>query len=630
MANGNGDDANNRYLVALTLGALGVVYGDIGTSPLYALRECFSGPSAIPLTPENILGVLSLIFWSLILVISVKYASCVLRADNRGEGGNLALMSLASPRAHLVKTPQSRFITFVGLLAAAFFFGDGMITPAVSVLSAVEGLEIVAPLFTHIVVPLTLVILFLLFLFQRHGTGRIGKIFGPVILVWFLTIGILGLIEIMSSHEIVAAIVPTHAIRFLIHEGRHAFIVLGSVFLVVTGGEALYADMGHFGRRPIKIGWFFVALPGLVLNYFGQGALLLRNPKAIDSPFYLLAPDWARIPLVILATSATVIASQALISGTFSIARQAVHLGYLPRIRILHTSSDEIGQTYSPLVNWLLLASTLLLVVSFQSSSRLVAAYGLAVSAQSLITTILVFFVMREVWGWKPVYAWSCMLFFLSFDLSFFLANCLKIPHGGWVPILIAVVLLLLFCTWRRGREIMGARLRTGLLPVESFVHSLAENPPARVSGTAVFLSSSVDRVPPILGHHLELNKSLHERVALLQIVTDEVPYVAVYDRVQVEGVGHGFMRIIAHYGFMESPNVQEIMKLCAESGFELDTKDVTYYVGKETIIATDRPGMALWREKLFAFMARNAENPTSFFRIPRDRVIELGMQVEI
>ncbi len=621
---------SKRYLALITLGALGVVFGDIGTSPLYALRECFNGTHAVAVSQENILGVLSLIFWSLVIVVSLKYLVYVMKADNRGEGGVLALMALAHPKAQNLQKSGGKILIYLGLFGAALLYGDGMITPAISVLSAVEGIQFATPLFSDFVVPITCAILFTIFFVQRHGTGRIGKVFGPVILTWFTTLAVLGVYGISLNSDVLGAINPLQALSFLYRDGWHSCFVLGGVFLVVTGGEALFADMGHFGRLPIRLGWFVVALPALLLNYFGQGALLLTNPEAAQSPFFLLAPEWARIPLVVLATLATVIASQAVITGAFSLTRQAVQLGYLPRIAISHTSSEEIGQIYVSLVNRILLIFTLWLVLEFRTSSNLAAAYGIAVSTTMIITTILMFFVAQRVWGWK---LWTTALVsgsFLVLDIVFFGANIIKIEHGGWFPLCVAAVAFTLMSTWHTGRGILAARLRAGLLPLESFVKDIAENPPIRVGGTAIFLSRNVDTVPPALLHHVEHNKVLHDQVAIMMVVTEEVPHVETYDRVQIEGLGHGFHRIIAHYGFMESPNVPEVLRLVQENGFDLNPKHVTFFLGSETIIPTDRKGMAIWREEVFAFMSRNAERPTEFFKIPRDRVVEIGIQVEI
>ena len=624
------DQPQAKQLLVTAMAALGVVFGDIGTSPLYALRECFAGVLGVALEPDKVFGVLSLIVWVLIVIVSIKYVLFIMRADNRGEGGELALLALIHPSHSPLKGAATKIPIVLGLFGAALLYGDGMITPAVSVLAAVEGLNVVTPLFADYVRPISIAILIGLFWAQKQGTGKIGKVFGPILLVWFIVMALLGIRGITLHPSVLAALSPHYGIKFLVNDGWHAFAVLGSVFLAVTGAEALFADMGHFGRRPIQFGWFVLVFPCLLLNYFGQAALVLHSPEARINPFFLLAPAWGLLPLVVLATMATVIASQAVIAGAFSITRQAVLLGYLPRIGVNHTSSDEIGQIYVPIVNVCLLAATLWLVLEFRSSSNLAAAYGIGVSMTMVIATLLMFFVTREVWGWKLGYCLAAIVPLLCIDLCLFGANILKIAHGGWFPLLIGVVIFTLMATWQRGREILAERLRAGLLPLESYIHDLAENPPLRVSGTAVFLTRNVDGVPPALSHHVNHSKVLHERIVILAVVIEEIPYVNSYDRVQVEGLEEGFYRVLAHYGFMESPNVPEVLALCKEQGVEFDITQTTFFLGRETIIATDRPGMAIWREELFALMARNAERPGDFFKLPRDRVVEIGLQVEI
>ena len=621
---------DTKRLTTLTLAALGVVFGDIGTSPLYAVRECFSTAHGVAITPHNVYGALSLIVWVLIVVVSLKYVLFIMSADNKGEGGELALMALIHPKQHSGRRFWVRAPVVLGLFGAALLYGDGMITPAISVLSAIEGLTVVTPLFSPYVLPVTVVILICLFGAQRSGTGRIGSVFGPIILSWFLVLGVLGVRGILLHPQVLAAVSPHYAVSFLMQERWHAFVVLGSVFLAVTGAEALFADMGHFGKKPIRVGWFAVALPCLLLNYFGQSALLLSNPSSSSNPFYLLAPAWALIPLVVLATMATVIASQAVIAGAFSITRQAVLLGYLPRLGVSHTSSREIGQIYVPMVNRLLLVSTLWLVLEFRSSSNLAAAYGMGVSTTMIISTFLMFFVTREVWGWKLGYTLAAILPLAVIDLGLFGANLIMFPSGGWFPLLVGVIIFTLMSTWQRGREILAERLRAGLLPLESYIHDLVENPPLRVPGIAVFLTRNVDSVPAAMRHHVDHNKVLHERVVVLAFVIEEVPAVDAYDRVQIEGLGEEFYRVVAHYGFMESPNVPEVLSLCKDQGFDLDIAQATFFLGRETIIAADRPGMARWRDGLFALMARNAERPGDFFKLPRGRVVEIGLQVEI
>ncbi len=527
---GEGNRPGGRYLLFLALGALGVVYGDIGTSPLYALRECFHGPHAIPVNEVNVLGVLSLIFWSLIIVISIKYLLFVMRADNRGEGGILSLMSLLRTES-LPKRPGMGALVAIGLFGAALLYGDGIITPAISVLSAVEGLKVATPFFEDKIILITIVILFFLFFFQRKGTAGVGTIFGPLTLVWFGTIAILGFVQIIQRPQVLSAINPFFGVQFFLQNGWTGYLVLGSVFLVVTGGEALYADMGHFGKHPIRLNWFYIVLPALTLNYFGQSALLLSNPKAAENPFFFMAPNWALYPLVILATAATSIASQAVISGAYSLTRQAVQLGYSPRVQILHTSAREIGQIYIPAVNWALMFATILLVLGFKTSSDLAAAYGVAVTTTMVITTILLYVVARDLWGWKRLPTMLLMAFFLAIDLAFWGANIIKLPHGGWVPLAIAAFVFTLMTTWWRGRKILGDRLQVSALPDELFVSSVEINPPLRVPGSAVFMDRTPDATPHALLHNIKHNKVLHETVVLLTVETKEMPHVDEKDR---------------------------------------------------------------------------------------------------
>ncbi|MFQ5666181.1 MAG: potassium transporter Kup [Candidatus Binatia bacterium] len=618
-----------RYLLTLSLGALGVVYGDIGTSPLYAIRECFFGEYAVAPTPTNVLGVLSLIFWALVIVISVKYLAFIMRADNRGEGGILALMALVRSGRGRERGGRAVLVG-LGLFGAALLYGDGMITPAISVLSAVEGLEVATPFFEPYVIPITIAILVSLFLLQHQGSARVGAIFGPVTLVWFLVLAVLGFQGIVQEPHVLVAIDPSHGLAFFLRNRTRGFFVLGAVFLVATGGEALYADMGHFGKRPIRLAWFALVLPALLLNYFGQGALLLKNPATAHNPFYRLSPDWALYPMVVLATAATIIASQAIISGCFSLTRQAVQLGYSPRLEIGYTSSEEIGQIYIPPINWILMLSTIGLVLGFKSSSRLAAAYGVAVATTMVITTLLFYVVACELWRWSRWVAGPLALAFLAVDLGFFGANIIKVEHGGWFPLLVAAVVFALMSTWNRGRQILAERRRTGALPMERFLDDLAVNPPARVRGTAVFMTGDPEGVPPALLHNLKHNKILHERVALLTVVTEEVPHVPRGQRVQIESLGNGFHRIIAHYGFMEDPNIWHILARAKENGLEFKVMETTFFLGRETLIPTKKPGMAIWRERLFAFMSRNAQRATTFFRIPPNRVVEIGEQIEL
>jgi len=619
-----------RYLAALTLGALGIVYGDIGTSPLYALRECFHGHYGLAPTPENVLGVLSLIVWSLILIISIKYLGLVMRADNHGEGGILALMALLG--LDRPKRPAARRhpLVILALFGAALMFGDGMITPAISVLSALEGLSIVTARFEGLVVPLTIGILLGLFAVQRRGTGGIARFFGPLTLVWFAVLAALGIYGIARHPAILTAVNPVHGAAFFVRNGQAGFLVLGSVFLVVTGGEALYADMGHFGRRPIRLAWFALVLPALLLNYFGQGALLVVEPEAARNPFYLLAPGWALLPLVVLATVATCIASQAVISGAFSLARQAVMLGYLPRMTIRHTSGREIGQIYVPAINALLLIASIALVVAFETSSNLAAAYGIAVTATMIITTLLLYRAMTDRWGWRPAVALPICLAFGAIDLAFLGANLAKILHGGWVPLVVGAVGYAIMSTWVRGRELLRARIAERVAPTSSLVESLAEPGMHRVPGTAIFLSREPHGVPRPLSQYLDHVGVLHERVVLLTIETRDVPHVSADARVAVEARGSGIWRVAGAYGFMEEPSVPDVLRSLAAHGLDVDPETATYFLGTETLYATRRPGMGLWREHLFAVMSRNAQRATRSFDIPGHRTVELGLPIEL
>jgi KUP system potassium uptake protein len=616
-------------LLGLSLGALGIVFGDIGTSPLYALRECFSHEHGMAITPDNIFGVLSLILWALILSICVKYMFVVMRADNRGEGGILSLMALAQkslPKEGLF----FNFTLIVGVAGAALLYGDGIITPAISVLSAVEGLEVLTPAFHNMVVPITCVILSFLFAFQAAGTHRIGVVFGPTLLIWFFILGVLGVSSIVQNPDILAAFNPIYGVKFLVNHGLGGTLILGSVVLVVTGGEALYADMGHFGKDPIRLAWFSVALPGLALNYLGQGALLLRSPEAISNPFFLMAPDWALGFLVVVATLATVIASQALISGVFSLTRQAVQLGFSPRLQIIHTSSREIGQIYIPAVNWALFAGVIWLVLEFGSSSRLASAYGLAVTATMIFTTVLAWIVAVRLWNWSQLAAAVLFMIFLVVDLLFFVPNVLKVFHGGWVPLLVGALVYLLMTTWKKGRKILAEALKTRSIPMEDFLAKIRDSHPLRVPGTGIYMSSDSWGVPVPLLHNLKHNKIIHERVIVLTIVAEEVPSVPREERVYVQDLGQNFFRVIARYGFMETPKIRHIFEACRAEGMDLHVEESTFVLGRETIIASKFPGMAIWREKLFAVMTKNAQRPTAFFRIPPNQVIEMGIQVEI
>ncbi len=627
----NGSPRNRAPLAATTLAALGVVFGDIGTSPLYAMRECFHGMHGITPSPANIIGVLSLIFWSLIIVISIKYLVFVLRADNKGEGGILALMALIIQGEDKKRSKRMLAgITMLGLFGAALLYGDGMITPAISVLSAVEGLTFATPLFEPYILLITVVILLGLFSLQKRGTAHIGKAFGPIILLWFLTLALLGIKGILLDPGVLIAVNPYYCFRFFYHNFVTSFVVLGSVFLVVTGGEALYADLGHFGRRSIRCGWFGVALPSLTIHYFGQGGLLLVDPSAVANPFYLLAPSWSVYPLVALATAATVIASQAVITGAFSLSQQAVQLGFLPRIAVAHTSEREIGQIYVPSVNWAMLAGTLVLVLSFRSSSQLAAAYGIAVTTTMIVTTLLTYIVMRSRWGWARWQALLLSSLFLALDLAFFVATSLKFFDGGWLPLLLALAVFTIMVTWKRGRSIVSERLTTVMLPLEQFMKESLSSIPSRVPGTAVFMTAAPQGTPPALIKNTQHNKVLHQTLAILTITTDTIPQVHGRDRLQVISLGDGFYRLYARYGFMETPDVPKLLQQCSKRGLTIDLGATTFFLGRETLIATNRPGMAIWREKLFGFMARNAYRATDYFKIPSEYAIEIGTVLEI
>jgi KUP system potassium uptake protein len=592
------------------------------------MRECFFGSHAVPPTHENVLGVLSLIIYSLLLVISVKYIAIVMRADNQGEGGILALASLL-PALHGNGSRWPRLV-LLGIFGAALLYGDGMITPAITVLGAVEGLKVATPLFEAYVVPIAAAILVGIFAIQRHGTHRVGGLFGPIMVGWFVAIAGLGLIWLAEQPVVLTAVDPRHAVSFFRAHGWHGFAVLGAVFLVVTGGEALYADMGHFGTRPIRVAWFALVLPALLLNYFGQGALLLSNPAAAAQPFFLLAPDWALFPLVGLATAAAIIASQALISGAFSLTRQAIQLGYCPRLDIDHTSPHEIGQVYVPQVNWALMLCTIAIVAGFGSSAALAAAYGIAVTMTMVITVLLLHVVATERWRWPAAAAFAVSGVFLTVDLAFFGANALKVAHGGWLPIVIGGVLFTLMTTWKRGREIVAKRLTARAVPLEEFLARVTESRPARVPGTAVFMTAQPRGTPPALAHNLRYNKVLHEHVVTLMITTQPVPHVPADRQITVRTLGLGVFDVVVRYGFMEDPDVPKALALAREQGLELDDRDVTYFLGRETLIVTPAPGMAMWRERLFVLMARNAVRATAFFRLPPERVVELGVQVEM
>lgn len=620
-------DGSRSRIAGLTLAALGVVYGDIGTSPLYAVREALGEAYGIAVVRPNVLGVLSLVFWALVIVITVKYIGFVMRADNHGEGGILALTSLLP----LKREPAGRrqVLVLLGLFGTALLYGDGAITPAISVLSAVEGLKVATPVFEPYVIPIAILILVALFSVQYQGTGRVGKFFGPVMVVWFAVLAVLGLGHIVEEPGILNAVNPVHAAAFFASHPGKSFRALGSVFLVVTGGEALYADMGHFGVRPIRRGWFTMVLPALVLNYFGQGALLIAHPEKIENPFFLLAPGWALVPLVILATMATVIASQALISGSFSLTLQAVQLGYSPRLGIDHTSAQERGQVYLRSINWALLAVCIGLVVGFRSSSNLAAAYGLAVTSTMVVTTLLFYAVAREAWGWRRSKTVAIVAVFLVVDLAFFGANVLKIPSGGWFPLLVGLVVFTLMTTWKTGRRLVYARLKRGVAPIEAVIRSLVAEHPTRVPGTAVYMFPEPGRTPPSFLANLRHNHVVHESVVFLSVSTAEVPRIPAAARDRVYDMGDGFFQITLQYGYMEEPDVPATLaNLIADVSF--DPTYTTYFLSRETVRATAREGMAPWREKLFVLLHRNATSAADYFRLPAGRVIEIGMPVEI
>jgi len=613
----------------LTLAALGVVYGDIGTSPLYALRECFAGTHAIPVTQENVLGVLSLIFWSLIVTVSIKYLLFVMRADNGGEGGILALVALVRTRAG--KSAHATLVA-IGLFGAALLYGDGMITPAISVLSAVEGLGVATNVFEPFVVPITVAILIVLFVMQHRGTGGIGTVFGPIMIVWFITIALLGLPKILANPVVLRAFDPLLGLSFLAHQGLSAFLTLGSVFLSVTGAEALYADMGHFGRRPIRLAWFSLVLPSLVVNYLGQGALLLSDPNAREHPFFHLASGWMLYPMVALSTIATVIASQAVISGAFSLTQQAIQLGYSPRFEIHHTSAHEKGQVYIPEINWMLMVTTVGLVFGFRTSTNLAAAYGMAVTTTMVITTMLAFVVARERWGWSTALAGLVTGVFVVIDLAFFGANVIKIEHGGWFPLLVAAIVYAVMSTWHTGRLLVVRRMAETEIPLSRFFESVRAHPPVRVPGTAIFMTARPEGAPPILVHHLTHNKVLHEQIILLTASIVDTPTVDPARALEVEKLQDGFWRVVARFGFMETPDVPRALERARDEGLIWDNADTTYYLAHLTLFVHvhGRLGMMEWRDKLFVFLSRNARRATNFFLIPPDRVVEIGIQLSL
>jgi KUP system potassium uptake protein len=615
---------------ALTLGALGVVFGDIGTSPLYAMRECFAGHNQIPVTTDNVLGILSLIIWSLIIVVSIKYLLFVLQADNKGEGGILSLLALALPRSK-TSGGGKRWMIYIGLFGAALLYGDGMITPAITVLSAVEGLRFATPIFNDWIILIAMGILVAIFYFQSSGTSKIGFVFGPIITVYFVMLAALGIPKIIGAPYVLHAFNPLNALYLFLNYGMHAFWILGSVFLAVTGCEALYADMGHFGRRPIRLGWTYLVFPALVLNYLGQGALLIENPANIESPFFLLSPSWAIFPVVGIATLASIIASQALISGVFSITRQAVLMGFCPRLKIVHTSSHEIGQIYVPAINWMLMLTTLWLVLEFKSSANLAGAYGIAVALTMFITTCMAIFVAWKKWNWKWWQLWTVGLGFFVVDLAFLGANIPKIPDGGWFPLLAAFLIFAMMTTWKRGRRILAIRLKSQSERFEEFAEMCKSPALAKVPGTAMFMSSDPEMIPPALSRNIKHNHVVHERVIVLSLVTKDVPRIQRADRARVDNFCDSNYRVTCFFGFMEAPTIQEVLDSIKLKGLDIPLQEITFFLGRETLIAAQRPGgMALWREHIFSFMSRNAYRATQFFHIPADQVIEIGSQIEL
>ncbi|MBK6293332.1 MAG: potassium transporter Kup [Rhodoferax sp.] len=620
--------ASKSSLPALTLGAIGVVYGDIGTSVLYAVKEVF-GSGHVPFTVDNVYGILSIFFWTMTVIVSIKYVALVLRADNNGEGGLVAMLALAS-QAVKDKPELRRMLLIAGIFGTCLFYGDGVITPAISVLGAMEGLEVVSPAFKKYVLPLTLVVLFCLFAVQKHGTGGIGKFFGPITLVWFAAISVLGVVQIADHPEILKAISPHYALGFMWHNPGVAFVLLGAVVLCVTGAEALYADLGHFGKKPIRLAWFSVVMPALTLNYFGQGALLLKNPAAVKNPFYMMAPDWALIPLVVLATMAAVIASQALITGAFSVTKQVIQLGYLPRLNVEHTSVKDTGQIYIAFVNWGLFVAIVLAVVMFRSSSNLAAAYGIAVTLDMLITTILTFFVVRYAWKYPLWLCVSATGFFFVVDVAFFSSNMLKLLDGGWFPLLIGGAIFTLMMTWKDGRRLLNEKLKADAIDLNSFLEAVFVSPPVRVEGTAVFLTAEVGTVPNALLHNLKHNKVLHENNLFVTVRNHEVPWIGMDKRLSIESLGHDCWQVVINYGFKNDPDVPKALQQLKGRGCELEAMTTSYFLSRDTVVPTLGAGMAAWREKLFAQMHHNASAAADFLNLPNNSVVELGSKIEI
>ncbi|MBL0074682.1 MAG: potassium transporter Kup [Rhodocyclaceae bacterium] len=624
------DIGNKERVAPLALAAMGVVFGDIGTSPLYTMKEVFNGPHAVAVTPANLLGILSLVFWALTITVSLKYVLYITRADNRGEGGIMALTALAL-RTAKASPAGLRWISLLGIFGAALFYGDAVITPAMSVLSAVEGLEVATPLFKPYVVPITIGILIGLFAFQPRGTASVAALFGPVMMFWFATLGALGVVNIAQHPEILAAISPTYAWDFFVANRIHGFLALGAVVLAITGGEALYADMGHFGRRPIVWAWSLFVMPCLYLNYLGQGALLLDEPSAIVNPFFHMAPDVLLYPVVVLATAATVIASQAVISGAFSLTSQAMQLGYCPRIQVRFTSDKTIGQIYIPNVNWLLLLAVIALVLGFRSSSNLASAYGIAVTLTMMIDTMLAFIVVRALWKWNWLQAASFLAFFVIVDFAFFSANIIKVMDGGWFPLLLGIGIFTLLATWRKGRILLAGRLQQDSMPLDAFLSSLNYGGPHRVEGTGIFLTTNPDGVPRAMLHNLLHNKVLHERVIMLNVSVEDVPHVPDIDQIEITKLNHGFFHMIVRYGFKDDPNIPRALQLCEGYGMEpVEMMETSFFLGRETIVPNRMPSMPLWRQVIFMWMFRNADTASAYFKIPTNRVVELGTQIEL
>jgi len=620
----------NVRLMKLSLAALGVVFGDIGTSPLYAIRECFHGEYGIAVSPANVLGILSLMLWTLVMIVGLKYLIFVFRADNRGEGGVIALTALIHGQSTPSQGRRGLGMIALGLFGACLLYGDGMITPAISVLSAVEGIGIITPVFGPYIIPMTIAILFGLFLIQRRGTARVGGLFGPVILIWLCFLAITGAVQVAQTPQVLSAVFPWHAFRFLIFNKLHGFVVLGAVFLVVTGTEALYADMGHFGVRPIRLTWFVLVFPALVLNYFGQGALLLNRPEAASHPFYAMVPSWAIVPTVVLATLATIIASQAVISGAFSLTRQAVQLGYLPRLNIQHTSATQIGQIYVAPVNWMLMVCTIALVIGFQSSSKLAAAYGVAVTSTMLITTMLFFLVARKRWGWPLIWAAPLAALFFLVDVPFFAANISKIFHGAWFPLVIGAAFFTMMLTWAKGRRILVDQLRRSMPPIHQFIVDLSSHPPTKIEGDAVFLTGNPYATPVAMAKNVKHNKVVHNRTVLLHFRVEDIPRVPNFEKIRTEKLGGGFHRLEVRYGFMEFLQIDDVFTLARGQGLDLELKTASFYIGRESLVIAEKSAMARWRASLFLFMSRNATDAALFFNLPAEQVIEVGVKLEI